>query len=297
MELRQLRYFCAVAEAGSLSGAAKNIHIAQPALTRQIKLLEQELEFALFIRRANGVQFTVAGEAFYNDISMMLSQLDVSARKAKLLAKGMQGELHLGVTVMMLWQETVSEMLRQFRSHYQHVMLHVTTLLSGGQVNAIKQGHLDAGVVMFAPQDESLESLQIYQDTLVLVVPDNSTLLALGPRKLADIGDYDFVWFDRNNSPAYHEHLFRFFRSRGFNPYVVEQGSDAVTALSLVASGVGCTIVPRSVLRTMPTGLNVIELEDLTLPLDISLVWRKDSICAPLQRLIEIARDTIAQSH
>lgn len=291
MELRELRYFQAVVSAGSVSAAARAIHIAQPALTRQIKALEQEIGVTLLTRHVSGVELTVAGQAFYQDINRLLVGLEEAAHTARMLDAGMSGELSIGVTVMILWVREVSHVLKSFRSAYPEVMLKVNTMLSGPQVAAIEQGTLDAGVLMFPPDNPELDSMSLFQDSLALVAPTDSDLVASPPQKLSDLNEHGFVWFDRENSPAYHDHLLDYFHQQEFMPNIIEKGSDAVTMLSLVASGVGCTIVPKMTLNGMPAGLTTIEVSDLCLPIDLQLVWRKGNTNPVLRHLLDIARE------
>jgi DNA-binding transcriptional LysR family regulator len=292
VELRQLRYFQAIVEAQSFSAAARQIHIAQPALTRQIKALESELGVSLLERHVGGIRLTPAGSAFYRDIAEILADLESATNIAKMIEKGMQGEISLGVTVMILWVKELSDILKSFRSSYPDVMLKINTLLSGPQVQAIEIGKLDAGILMFPPKHPNFGYVNIYQDSLALVAPSESPLAQHPPKRLKDINNYGFVWFDRVNSPMYHDELLSFFHRQEFIPNVIEKGSDAVTMLSLVASGVGCTIVPRVTLNGMPEGLTIIELDDLTLPIHLQLVWRKDRTSPILDNLINIALKT-----
>ncbi|RQW61368.1 LysR family transcriptional regulator [Vibrio viridaestus] len=290
MDLKQIHYFHAIAVARSFSAAARAIHIAQPALTRQIKLLEEDIGCPLFLRHSSGVELTPAGEIFLQDTQDVLAQLDKAKNKAKKVGQGLEGQLSIGVTVMILWLEQINQLLKRYRKAFPAVMLDVDTLLSGPQLDAILKGRLDAGILMLPPALPELNSMILYEDSLALVVPSDSPLLEQKPRYLRDIQDWGFIWFEREKSPIFHDQLLQFFAQRRLEPRIIEKGSDAITMLSLVASGVGCTIVPRTVLKGLPSGLSIIELEDLNLPINIELVWRKDSQSAVLEHFIEIAK-------
>lgn len=291
MEIRQIRYFIAVARELSLSAAARKIHIAQPALTRQIKALEASVGVQLLERTARGVALTAAGKVFLKEASKVLADLEDAKNKAVCTEQGMLGELRVGTTIMLLWVEELSSLLKAFRERYPHVMLKLNTLLSGPQMVALRDDHIDLGVVIFPPDDPQFERLTLYRDHLVFVVPDCSPILSDPPRVLRQLCDYDFVWFDKENSPNYHEQLAQYFDQCGFTPKIVETGNDSMTMLAIVASGVGCTIVPLSTVSESMAGVCILELDDLqTLPLDLNLVWKKDTRNPMLDNMIQLAK-------
>jgi DNA-binding transcriptional LysR family regulator len=294
MEIRQLRYFLAVASEKSFSAAARRIHIAQPALTRQVRALEEAVGVQLLKRQSRGVVLTPAGEVFLRDIKQILMSLEEAKNHALMTEKGMAGELRLGVTIMLLWVNELSELLKEFRRCYPNVMLKLNTMLSGPQIVALQEGDIDLGILIFPPDGPEFGRLRIYRDSLVLVAPARSAIAQRQPQRLAEIRDYDFVWFDREKSPGYYDRLIGFFNQHGFTPNIVETGNDSLTMLSVVNSGVGCTIVPSSTVVEAHPGLVVMHLDDLDLlPLDLQLVWRKDAQNPVLNNMISVAKDLI----
>jgi DNA-binding transcriptional LysR family regulator len=291
MELKQLRYFIAVVNECSFSEAARQIHIAQPALTRQVRALEEELGVQLLIRMSRGVELTAAGQAFYDDAQEILDHLMRAEQKARLVDQGHTGELIVGITVMLLWVQGVSEFLKIFRTRFPKVVLKMNTKLSGPQINALHRGQQDMGLLFFPPPDSGLDSIKLYTDHLVLVTQSDSEMAKNPPKKLSDIGQHSFIWFDREATPYYHDHLISHFHQNGFVPNVIERGSDNATMLSLVASGVGCTIVPRISTFNLPPGLLSLELDDLDLPLELMLVWRRDLISPIIHNMINVAQE------
>ncbi|MGO1296518.1 MAG: LysR family transcriptional regulator [Vibrio sp.] len=291
MEIRQIRYFIAVANELSLSAASRKIHIAQPALTRQIQALEASVGVELLTRTARGVAMTSAGKVFLKEAEKLLVDLDEAKNKAVRTEQGMLGELRVGTTIMLLWVEELSVLLKAFRERYPNVMLKLNTMLSGPQMVALRDDHIDMGVVIFPPDDPQFERLTLYRDHLVFVVPDGSPILIHPPRLLRDLCDYDFVWFDKENSPNYYEQLAQYFYQCDFTPKIVETGNDSMTMLAIVASGVGGTIVPRSTVSESMVGVSILELEDLqALPLDLKLVWKKGTQNPMLDNMIQLAK-------
>ena len=297
MDLKQLRYFVAVVNEGSFSEAARQIYIAQPALTRKIHALEKELGVKLLIRTARGVQLTTAGEVFYKDIDQILSQLIRAEQKVRFFSEEHTEELIIGSTVMLLWVKELTEFIHIFRTRFPQVTLKMETMLSGTQITSLQRGQLDLGLLFFPPLDPCLDAIKIYTDQLVLVAHSNSLIAKNPPKKLADIGQHAFIWFDREATLNYYDNLIKHFHQNGFVPNVVERGSDNAAMLYLVASGVGCTIVPRMSTFNLPLEIISIELDDLDLPMDLMLVWRRDSITPMIENIINIAKECLYDSN
>lgn len=290
MDFKQLRYFLSVVEEGAISSAAKRIPIAQPALTRQLRLLEESVGATLLLRSRQGIRLTAAGEAFHVEASRLLREFEQAKANARRIAAGQLGQLRLGVTVMHLWAPQVVQLLNAFREQYPDVTLKVMSLLSAPQIDALKRQQLDAGLLFFPPADDAeLDSHTLYEDRLVLVTSTGSRLASDPPRRLADLNGEDFIWFERSATPAYHDKLIHAFQRRGFTPHVVQEGTDNATMLCLVAAGMGCTILPEMTMSGAPEGVVWHRLEDLDLPLPLKLVWRRDTNLPAVHRLIEVA--------
>ncbi|PRY63506.1 DNA-binding transcriptional LysR family regulator [Vreelandella songnenensis] len=289
MDFKRLNYFQIVVEEGSITAAAKRIPLAQPALTRQLQLLEEEVGTTLLNRSRTGVRLTMAGKAFYRDTRKLLSEFEQAKRSAQRISEGQLGQLHLGVTVMHLWVPQITALLNAFRERYPEVSLKVDSLLSAPQVEAIRREELDAGILFFPPDDETLCSHCLYEDHLVLVTSATSRLARHPPQKLSDLNNEEFIWFDRSATPTYHDKLIHAFQRADFTPHVVQEGTDNATMLCLVAAGMGCTILPAMTMAGAPEGVVSHRVSDLDLKLPLMLVWRRDSGLSAVQKFIEIA--------
>ncbi|WP_163575521.1 LysR family transcriptional regulator [Halomonas faecis] len=290
MDFKQLRYFTTVVEEGSISAAAKRIPLAQPALSRQLQLLEESVGAALLMRSRHGIRLTAAGEAFHGEVRRLLSEFEQAKRNARRIADGWLGQLRLGVTVMHLWVPQIVRLLNDFRQRHPEVTLKVVSLLSAPQIESIRRNRLDAGMLFFPPEDDDeLCSHCLYEDRLVLVTSTGSPLAESPPRRLADLNGEDFIWFERSATPTYHDKLIHAFQRRGFTPHVVQEGADNATMLCLVAAGMGCTILPEMTMAGAPEGVVCHSLDDLDLALPLMLVWRRDASLPAVHRLIEVA--------
>lgn len=294
MDFRQLKYFLRVVEEGAISSAAKQIPIAQPALTRQLRMLEDNVGATLLLRSRQGIKLTAAGETFHSEVSRLLREFEQTKQNARRIAAGKLGQLRLGVTVMHLWSPQIVQLLNEFREQYSDVTLKIMSLLSAPQIKALKRQQLDAGLLFFPPQDDTdLCSHKLYEDRLVLVTSVGSRLASDPPRRLADLNGEDFIWFDRSATPAYHDKLIHAFQRRGFTPHVVQEGTDNATMLCLVAAGMGCTILPERTMLGASRDVVCHQIEDLDLILPLELVWRRDTSLPAVHRLIDVAESIL----
>src|SRR5262245_8556149 len=145
MELRHLRYFLAVGGEQHYGRAAQRLRIAQPALSRQIQDLEEEIGFKLFDRLPRGVKISAAGTSFLEDARRILHELNDAVARAKRVASGQSGTLRVGFIESMSWHGVVPDSFRQFRERQPDAELKIKPLSSLEQIEAVRSGQLDAG--------------------------------------------------------------------------------------------------------------------------------------------------------
>nr|WP_284041500.1 LysR family transcriptional regulator [Halomonas olivaria] len=291
MEFRQLEYFVAVVETGSISAASRRVHIAQPALTRQMQLLEEGLGTPLLDRHARGVRLTVAGRMLYSEATRLLDErVDIKARLLA-LGSGQTGKLSLGVTVTHLWVPEVAKLMRGYRERYPQVALDVFTLLSGPQLEKLQQGGLDAGILYHDDHVPSgIEARLLQRDHLVLAVPASSSWVQSPPRRLVDLAETEFIWGYRSVSPVYYDRMVAHFARLNFEPRVVQYGADNITILSMISAGLGVAIVPAASSSHPTPGVRFIELEELTTcDMPLWLAWRAGEVSPVLDNFIQMA--------
>lgn len=290
MEFRQLSYFVAIVEAGSISAASRQVHVAQPALTRQIKLLEEDVQTRLFDRHARGMQLTLAGRALYEEA---IALLDARARiKARLsaLGNGLVGKLSLGITVTHLWVPQVAELLGTYRQRYPNVAFEVFPLLSGPQLDRLRENELDVGILYLDSADQpGLMVRPLQHDHLILAVPEASAWVSTPPETLAALNDADFVWGFRSVSPAYYDRMVAHFQRLQFEPRVVQYGADNLTILSMVAAGLGIAIVPSASSCYPMPGIRFLRMKELdACDMPLWMAWRKTNDSPALQNLVKL---------
>jgi DNA-binding transcriptional LysR family regulator len=291
MELRQLKYFIAAAELGSISEASRSLYIAQPALTKQIHLLEDELGVPLLARLPRGISLTAAGKQFLGDAKRIVEDINLAKQQALRASTGKIGNLSVGIAILHYLPPDVAATLKAFRDALPDVSVSLRQVLSGPQVDLIRNGELDAGFLFFRPtNDESLQGLLFAKQHLVLAMPKEPSWTDNPPKRLSDLNGRDFVWFPRNATPLYHDQIIACFRKHGFVPNVVVEGIDNHALLTLVAAGMGCAVLPDLARGLVSPQIEFVELEDLDLDMPLELVWRTDNDSPVLQQLISIAR-------
>ncbi|WP_076736611.1 LysR family transcriptional regulator [Cronobacter sakazakii] len=290
MELRQFRYFATVAKLGSISQAAKELHIAQPALTRQIQKLEDDLGVLLLERTGRGVTLTDAGTQFWLDAEKLLDAAGAARERALRASRGESGNISLALPVIQNAAPSITSLLRKFKNEVPHVGITLYHLVSEVQLKKIAEGQLDAGFLLFRPQnDPSFEGIPIFKERMLLAYPsewrwaDNKK-----PQYFRDLQDLDFIWIPRTAAPAWHDRLIHCFFKAGFTPRTVMQGVDAVSMLTLVSAGMGCTIVAEGTQHLAPPNVTFLTLDDLDLIQEWELVWKKNRCSEVLKKLIQM---------
>jgi DNA-binding transcriptional LysR family regulator len=208
MELRHLRYFVAVGEEQHYGRAARRLRVAQPALSRQIQDLEQEIGFRLFDRLPRGVKISEAGKLFLSDVRRILQDVNDATARAKRIASGQSGTLRVGFVESISWHGIIPDSLKHFRENQPDAELQLKTLSSLEQIAAIQAGTLDAGYALpIANAAHGLAHIQVGIIKEMLAVPKGHTLTRLKKIRLKDLVDIPFIWFPRWAIPAAYDCL------------------------------------------------------------------------------------------
>ncbi len=294
MELRHLRYFLAVAENKGFVKASTCLHIAQPALSRQIRDLERELGVRLFERSRLGVSLTFPGECFLEDVQRIFTHLDEAQSRARRAQSGYSGALSIGVVESFAWHETITHTLQNFQHRCPDVVLNIALMASPEQLAAIRDKRLSAGFLFDRDtDDETLQGLKVLTTRAVLAVPESSPYVKQPPQHLADLRSEDFVFIQRAHNPSYYDRIIHACHSAGFTPRIVQSGTNDSSNLSLVAAGLGLTIVPAAAESRKPRSVVLVPVGDLNVESNMELVWRRDFRLPALENFVEILQGKI----
>jgi DNA-binding transcriptional LysR family regulator len=292
MELRHLRYFVQVAEEQHYGRAAERLRVAQPALSRQIQDLEEEIGFKLFDRLPRGVKISAAGKLFMEDARRILQQVNEATARAKRVAAGQSGTLRVGFVESVSWHGVVPDSFRQFRERQPDVELQLKPASSMEQTEAVQSGRLDAGFVFtIAHIGRELAQLPFASLNLMLAVPKGHPLTKLKKLRLRDLSDAAFVWFPRRESPAFYDRLMNeCFRGGLKSPHIIQEAVNEATILSLVSCRMGVAFVSSATLWRCPESVVVLPVTDLHLPLPLALIWRKDNVSPLVAKFVADVR-------
>lgn len=243
MELRHLRYFVAVADAGNLSRAAQKLFIAQPPLSLQIRQLEHELGTPLFTRHPKGVRLTPAGEALLPQARELLER--AAALTALPRAAARSASLALGC-VPSASSIVIPELVRRLRTHHPGLQLRLHEMISDEQHEALAAGRIDAGIARSRARPPRVEVACSLPDPFCLALPAERARGGAAVLDLRDQAGAAFVAFTRHRGPAYFDQAIRLCGEAGFSPRIGYEASTLHGVLDLVGAGLGVALVPAS---------------------------------------------------
>ena len=288
MELRQIQYFVAIAEAEHFGNAARQLRIAQPALSRQVKLLEAELGVLLFERLPRGVRLTEAGRTFLAQTRGLEGQLARAADAARAAAQGRHGRLRLTLIESVAWHGLIPDALRQFRATSPQVDLRLAAHPTAEQIAALRRGDTDAALVYNVASEGDLTALPLADHPVVRSVPADWPLAARDSVAVAEIGETPMIGFSRRASPLFFDEVHARFRELGHTPrYVAELAADT-EMLALVSAGVGVALSNACQMQRPPRGVRFLRLTDFGVHLRLRLVHRTGEVPPTLARFIDI---------
>jgi DNA-binding transcriptional LysR family regulator len=290
MELRHLRYFVAVAETENVTRAAGQLHVSQPALSRQIHDLEEEIGFQLLHRSAKSVRLTEAGRVFLIEARAVLQRAVEAVSVARAAAGGQLGEIHVGYSPSLTVQ-ILPQALRAFQTEFPGMRVALYDLAAGEMLSRLRGGKLDVALLPHLPE-KSLRGLRVDE------LAHYATCIAVSPRHpfarlkvipLEKVVREPLIAYSREEYPEYHEVIKELFATVGAKPCIAEEHEgvssliaavEAGQGIALVASCLGCMVGPR---------LKIIPLHPVQPPLVVVAVSRPDRAGDPVKKFIAAA--------
>ncbi|AJE99165.1 LysR substrate-binding domain-containing protein [Pandoraea apista] len=297
MDLRQFRYFVAVAEERHFGRAAQRLSMTQPPLSQQIRALEASLGAPLFVRTNRSVELTAVGRQLLPEVRRILADADALPALAQGLAHGEVGTLSLGF-VSTADYGILPPLLREFGERYPRVRLQLLEATSDVQVEALMDGRIDAG--LFIPPvparyANELSYLPIVREPLMLALPDGQGDTDAdgqpgAPVSLADFADEPLVIFPRRVAPAFYDIIMGCYAALGLTPRVGQEAIQMQTIVSLVSAGMGVALVPQSLCHLRRTGVTYRMLRETSTLIETGLLWRTAEVTPVLEGFLETAR-------
>ena len=249
MELRQIRSFLSIAETLHFGRTAELIHLSQPALSLQIRALEEEVGVRLFERNRRKTTLTAAGVAFRDDAVAALSQLDQAIRRARLAANGKLGLLRIGF-ISTVGSKIVPNIVRQFGELNPEVQFSLRAITTADQVQMLETGSLDVGFLRLPIGGHSaLNVVTVHREPFVLVLPASHKLAKRKRVRLREVSGQDFVMYERSHASGFYDLIFGMLRDARIVPNISQTAAEISTLISLVAAHMGVAILPASAVK------------------------------------------------
>jgi DNA-binding transcriptional LysR family regulator len=287
MELRHLRYFQAVAEELSFSRAAQRLRVAQPALSRAIKQLEQTLGAQVLERTRHHVRLTPAGAVLLREISLLLQHVEESIRRVRRTAAGEEGELRLGY-IGPPTQPFLGRLLREYRKRYPLVSIHLEERTPERVWEMVAKGRLSAALTrpVFALEALGLRTIVLAEERLGIVVPSGHPLAGRRSVPWTALAREPLIVLARREGMGLHDAVIAGCRQAGVTPRLAHTPSLIGTVMSYVEAGAGIGVVTESVVTPSPALRFVLLKPVQCVPL--VFVWQEDEDSPPVQRIREL---------
>lgn len=287
MEIRHLRYFLVLAEELHFNRAAERLHIAQPALSQQVRQLEKELNVELFIRTTRKVELTLAGASLKKHALEILSNVESVKDLVARVATGETGRLTLGFTGSATY-DLLPRIARAVREKMSGVSLVLRgEMATASQIGALRSNALDIGFLR-PPISEEFHQRVVRTDYLSLLMPASHPLAGEESIDLAHMADESFIQYSPSADPATFTIVSSAYQQAGFEA-IVHQEVDATSVMvSLVAAGLGMALVPNSVSHVRVDGAVIRPLSSPIIPMNLVAAWRVGNDLPPISRFLEI---------
>lgn len=272
LELRDLRYFMAVADHRNFTKAATTLRIAQPSLSQQIRKLERELGVELFYRTKRAVTLTPAGHALLPEARLLLAQADATAEVAKLAATGHVGELAIGFIESVVFTG-LPQLIRSFQERHPGVTLRLVEMSTIEQAASLRSRVIDVGLIRAPIQGDDIESRLLFRDKISVALPRKHPLVLRNSIPLKSLRDEKLILYSGPRARRLRDELMTLCHQAGFIPAVVQEAAEFHTICGLVAAGLGISLVPSSAKAINIKGVAYRELTAPRVTIDYSLAW------------------------
>ncbi|HEX8615472.1 MAG TPA: LysR family transcriptional regulator [Telluria sp.] len=293
LELRQLRYFVAVAEELHFGKAALRLHMTQPPLSQTIFGLEELLGAPLFARSRRAVELTPAGQALLPEARRILAASALLPALVKRAAGGEAGRLSLAF-VSSADYSVLPPFLRRYRAAFPQVTIALQEATSDVQIDHLLHGRIDAGLLIAPLPDKArleLDYLKVLTEPLIVALPAGAIAGAAGQAvALAGLPPLPLIIFPRLIAPSLHDAILACFRAAGITPEIGQEAIQMQTIVSLVSAGMGMALVPQSVSNLMRPGVQYRALRESTPQVETGLAWRRDAVSPVLQGFLHLLR-------
>jgi DNA-binding transcriptional LysR family regulator len=294
LDLRHLRYFLAVAEEGHITRAAERLGMQQPPLSQRIRAIERALGVQLFRRKPRGVELTEAGRIFQENANTILLQYDRTLDATRRAARGEEGELRVGIMPTAPFHRFVPSTIREFRKAFPRIKLSLDECLRAEAIDRLQSEQMDVAFMrasFTAPQ--KLVVFPLLTEPMIAALPAAHPLARRNknePLSLRDAAEETFIIYARQLGPAFFEATIKACLKAGFSPRIGQEAPRVATALSLVAVGLGITLVPASMQTMRLDGVVYRSLQEPMPKAVLTLASRRGDASEVVRRFVSFVR-------
>jgi DNA-binding transcriptional LysR family regulator len=280
LDMRQLKYFLAIAHEGQVTRAAKLLNMEQPPLSRQLKLMEEELGVRLFDRNRMRLKLTVAGELLMQKAEVLLNQFEEAIKEVKELEEGVRGVLSIGSVVSCI--SLLPKQIELFREKHPQVTFKISEgdhFYLGEQLVRREIELVIARLPFEAqthPQQYSI--LPLPSDPFVAVIPSSWTQYSGDQTiSMSELASFPFLTLKTDKTTRMHEQVVNECKRHGFEPNIICECSSVAIIMTLIAQGIGATVFPKSVMSSFPaTVVKMLDIQDADFQSSVGILWLKD---------------------
>lgn len=291
LDLRQLQYFVIVAEEEHVGRAAEKLHISQSPLSRQIAQLEERLGLTLFERSQQRIRLTRDGRVFLDEARSLLTHAKRLESLAQRLGRGDEGGLCIGYIENAMHSGVLPNGLRELRASRPQLHIALYNMHSAEQLEGLRQRSLDIALLVEPPlaDDPDLLCAMVLDDPMLLALPENHPLASALELAPADLAGLDWIAVRHKESMLSRDEFVAACAVAGFTPNIKMEATEPLTALGLVAAGLGVAAIQHSLRHQAPAGVVLHELPWFAYRTPLWLVWHKVN----LRPLVGIFRETL----
>jgi|SRR5579863_9343309 len=288
MELRQLRYFVAVAEELHFGRAAARLNMAQPPLSQQIKKLEADIGVLLFERNRTSVKLTSAGSAFLAEVRTSFQAIERAIEVARQAARGELGFLTVGL-ISSVMDGNGPSLVDSFRKEQPGVVVQFHQIMAADIVPALRSRRIDVALTRTFDQQQDIEQSVIGREKLIVVLPTKHPLTTQKRIAPSDLRNESFVLFERARETRLYDAIYEVCTTSGFRPNVAMTSNVSIHALTaIVATGAGLSIVPESTNVVKRAGVTYRPLSPYSKELEVVVAHRRAETNILVRAFVEL---------
>lgn len=286
MDFRQVRYVLAVAEHENFRKAAEAVHVAQSALSKHIAELEERLGVRLFDRLPSGVRLTQAGRVYTEEARRSLELIERAETRAQKAARGEIDRLTIAMNDIGARNRTVARGIADYATTFPEVQLDFVSMVSQDQLDALRYGKIDAGILTERPEHELFDHVKLATDPFWLAVPRDHPLADLDSVPIDALGGEPFVSVTMSTYWLPQTRLMAACRAAGLTPHVVLEASNDHMQMSFIAAGLGVGFVNASMAPQVTSDVVLRPVPELKAALQLDLLWLRAAPPRSLQNLV-----------